>query len=417
MIRTVYTLVYGLLMPIILLRMLWRSRLAPAYRERMLERFGIFDSPERTGGLWIHAVSVGEILAVMPLIQRVLDEHPDLNITVTTTTPTGSEQVRNQLGNDVFHVYFPYDLPFAVQGFLDRVKPDHLLMVETEIWPNLLAKCAEQGVSTLLANARLSAKSAKGYARFKSLTEATFSRINCVAAQTKDDAKRFLDLGVPEANVQVTGSIKFDKRIPASVEEHAEVIRREWAGRSVWIAASTHEGEEEQVLGAHKLVLEQLPDTLLVIVPRHPERFDKVAGLVKRSGLELARRSANEAISADTQVYLGDTMGELPVLLGASDAAFFGGSLVPTGGHNMLEAAAQGVPVCFGPHVFNFSAISALLIQEHAAMQVIDAEGLGRLMADWLSDASKRSAFGEQGRDVVAANGGALDRLIALLPV
>ena len=415
--RALYTLLLYLVFPLVLLRLLWRSIKAPAYRERWLERLGLFTPPGAWGGLWIHAVSVGEVQAVLPLIRQLLADNPGLPITVTTTTPTGSARVVEQLGEQVFHVYFPYDLPLALTDFIRRVRPRVLLMVETEIWPNLLHCCRRHGVYTLLANARLSARSAQRYARLGRFTRDTFAHIDCIAAQTEADAARFRALGVAADRVFVTGSIKFDIRIPASLEEQVEVLRREWGGRPVWVAGSTHEGEDELVLQAHHQVLSSFPNALLILVPRHPERFERVAGLCKREHLKLARRSRHGSYGTQTQVYLGDTMGELPVVIGSADVAFIGGSLVPTGGHNMLEAAAQGVAVCFGPHVFNFAAISELLVAEGAARRVGDEVELAQQVIAWFRDASARAEAGENGRRVVRQNRGALARLIGLLPL
>ena len=417
MIRRLYTLLLYLLFPLVLLRLLWRSIKAPEYRRRWLERLGIFPPPAAWGGLWVHAVSVGEVQAVLPLIKQLLSENPDLPVTVTTTTPTGSARVREQLGEQVFHVYFPYDLPLALTGFIRRVRPRALLMVETEIWPNLLYLCRRHGIYTLLANARLSEKSARRYARFGRFTRQTFSDIDCVAAQDDADATRFRELGVAAEHVRVTGSIKFDMRIPASLDERVEVLRRDWGGRPVWVAGSTHEGEDELVLFAHHKVLSRFPDALLILVPRHPERFERVGGLCKRERLRMARRSHVGEYAEDTQVYLGDTMGELPILLGSADVAFIGGSLVKTGGHNMLEASAQGVAVCFGPHVFNFAAISRLLVAEGAASQVDSEAALADQVITWFEDASARAEVGENGRRVVEKNRGALQQLIDLIPL
>ena len=417
MMRRTYTLLLYLLLPAVLLRLLWRSLRAPDYRRRWSERFGSFRPPADWGGVWIHAVSVGEVQAVLPLIRRLLDAHPDMPLTVTTTTPTGSARVREHLADQVFHVYLPYDLPLALTAFMRKVRPRLLLMVETEIWPNLLHACRQHGVYTVLANARLSEKSARRYARLGAFTRATFAGIDCIAAQADADAGRFRALGVPADRVVVTGSIKFDMRIPASPEEQVEVLQRSWGGRPVWIAGSTHEGEDELMLLAHRRVLAEFPNALLILVPRHPERFDRVAALCGRERFELARRSRPGDYGTATQVYLGDTMGELPVLLGSADVAFIGGSLVNTGGHNMLEAAAQGVAVCFGPHVFNFATISGMLLQQRAARQVGTVDELGTVVIEWFRDASLRAEFGENGRQVVARNRGALERLLALLPV
>lgn len=413
--RFAYTLLLYLALPLVLARLWWRGRKAPAYRERWAERLGRFRPPPRSGGVWVHAVSVGEVQAVAPLLRRLLDERPDLPLTVTTTTPTGSARVRALFGDEVFHVYLPYDLPTALNGFLDRVWPVLCMMVETEVWPNLLAVCRERSIPTLLANGRLSARSLSGYQKLGALARDAFGAISRVAAQATPDAQRFIAAGVPAERVTVTGSIKFDTRVPASVSEQAEVLRRQWGGRPVWVAASTHEGEDAILLDAHRRLRERLPDALLVLVPRHPERFNPVAVLCERSGMATVRRSGGTPPAADTAVYLGDTMGELPVLIGAADAAFIGGSLMPVGGHNMLEASAQGVPVVFGPQVFNFATISRLLLAEGAAEQVSDAAELAALLARWLDDASLRSQVGERGRRVVDANRGALDQLWELL--
>ena len=409
--RRLYTLIWILALPLALLRLLWRSRKAPAYRRRWAERLGRFDPPARTGGVWVHAVSVGETQAAQPLVKRLLAEPRAQPVTVTTTTPTGSVRVGELFGDQVFHVYLPFDLPWAVDGFLDRVRPRLLIMVETEIWPNLLAGCAARGIPTLLANGRLSARSARGYARLDGFARETFGALGAVAAQSEADAERFVALGVPAGRVRVTGSMKFDMAIRGSVKEQAEVLRRDWGNdRPVWVAASTHEGEEEAVIEAHRQVLRRLPEALLVLVPRHPERFDRAAQLVRRAGLAMVRRTERAAVTPDTAVFLGDTMGELPVFLGAADAAFVGGSLVDIGGHNVLEPAAFGVPVVFGPHMHNFAAISEMLLGADAALQVPDAQGLGGVVLRWLGDASERTRIGENGRRFVEANRGALER-------
>jgi 3-deoxy-D-manno-octulosonic-acid transferase len=303
-------------------RLLWRGLRAPAYTRRWAERFGIFPVPGLRQSLWIHAVSVGEVQAVEPLVKKLLKQHPDRPLVITTTTPTGSERVEKLFGNQVFHVYFPYDLPFAILGFIRRTDPCLLLMVETEIWPNLLACCEREGVSTILANARLSERSARGYGRFGGFARQTMGNIGLVAAQGEADAERFRRLGVAAGKVMVTGSIKFDINLPASLHERAEVLRRQWQGRPVWVAASTHDGEDEQILDAHRQILKALPEALLVLVPRHPERFEQVAMLCRRQEMPLTRRSSGDPCSPESLVYLGDTMGELTLFLAAADAAF-----------------------------------------------------------------------------------------------
>jgi 3-deoxy-D-manno-octulosonic-acid transferase len=348
-------------------------------------------------------------------VRRLIALHPDIPIVVTTTTPTGSDRVRKLFDTAVHHVYFPYDLPFAINGFLKRAAPTLLLMVETEIWPNLLAICRGRGIYTILGNARLSEKSARGYARVGEFTRETMRCIDLLAAQGEGDAERFIQLGVPAERVTVTGSIKFDMHLPASLHEQAAVLRQEWGDRPVWVAASTHEGEESDVLAAHRKICESLPEALLVVVPRHPERFDRVAELCEQKGFSMVRRSTRERTDSDTSVFLGDTMGELTLFLAAADAAFVGGSLIKRGGHNVLEPAALGKPTVFGPFMYNFSAISELLLKQEAASRVASSDELARIMGIWLADASERTRIGENGRSVVEKNRGAMERLLALI--
>lgn len=411
-----YSLLLYLALPFALLRLLWRSWRAPAYRRRWRERLGWYGDRPLAAGIWIHAVSVGETQAAAPLIKYFLDKHPDLGVMVTTTTPTGSARLRALFEDQVRHVYIPFDLTPILTRFLNRVRPRLVLVMETEIWPNMLRVCQGRGIPVILGNGRLSARSARGYARLGGFARQTFSRLSLVAAQTNADAQRFIDLGVPSERVRVTGSIKFDLRQPASLQDSAEAMRRLWGtDRPVWVAASTHEGEEEPLLKVHRQILARLPTALLVLVPRHPERFDRVASLAGRLGLPAVRRSSGRSCGPEDAVYLGDTMGELPALIAAADAAFIGGSLVPVGGHNLLEAAAAGVPVAIGPHAFNFAQITELLVQEGAAVQVANADALANLMVDWLDDAATRARIGENGQRVVASNRGALGRLIVLI--
>lgn len=409
--RLLYTPLLYLLLPLVLARLLWRRIKSPAYGKRWGERLGFFSAQPAPGGIWIHAVSVGEVQAIEPLVRHLQNTSPQLPIIISTSTPTGSERVRLLFHEGVFHVYYPYDLPLAIKRFLDKIQPRLLVMVETEIWPNMLQRCSAKNIPTLLANGRLSARSARRYGYLGSFFRQVFAQISAIAAQSEADARRFVALGVPRSRVRVTGSIKFDMRIPASVQEQTQAVRRIWGDRPVWVAASTHEGEEEQVLAAHRAILEQIPAALLVLVPRHPERFERVAALVLRQGFSLVRRSSEQPCGHQTQVFLGDTMGELPVFLGAADVAFIGGSLVAVGGHNMLEAAAQGVPVIFGPHVFNFSAIAGLLRDRRAGVMVHGVAELGEKVAAWLQDASERSRIGESGRQTVEQNRGALQHL------
>ncbi|WP_369801255.1 lipid IV(A) 3-deoxy-D-manno-octulosonic acid transferase [Thiohalobacter thiocyanaticus] len=411
--RALYSALLYLLLPVALLRLLWRGLRAPAYLRRWGERFGFVPVLEARPWIWVHAVSVGEVQAAAPLVNALLERYPEYELLVTTTTPTGAMQVQRLFGERVRHAYLPWDLPDAVARFLARTRPRLGLIMETELWPNLIAACARREIPVALINARLSARSAAGYRRVRGLAAATLRRVRWIGAQSDTDAGRLIALGADPARVTVTGNTKFDAVIPGSAREQAEVLRRGWdPARPVWIAASTHEGEDEPLLAAHRRVRARLPQALLILVPRHPERFARVAGLVERAGFQVARRSRNEPVTAQTAVYLGDTMGELPVLLAAADAAFVGGSLVPVGGHNPVEPAALGLPVLYGPHMFNFSGIVQLLEQAGAARAVADAGELATAVRTWLEDASGRAEWGERGRRAVEANRGARDRVL-----
>ncbi len=411
-----YRFLLWMLVPVALLRLLWRSRRLPAYRQRWRERLGLYAATPPRAEVWIHAVSVGEVQAAQPLIKHLLGREPRVSVLVTTTTPTGGERLATLFAVPVPHLYTPFDLPPVVSRFLDRVRPRLVILVETEVWPNILRACNAHGTPVILANARMSERSARGYARLGRFARETFARLDLVAAQSDADAERIVALGTPAERVQVTGSVKFDLRLPASVRERAEVMRRAWgSGRSVWVAASTHEGEEEALLEAHREIRRRWPTALLVLVPRHPERFERVAALVRRQGWALARRSAGASGEPETSVFLGDSMGELPVFLAAADVAFIGGSLVPVGGHNLVEAAALGVPSIVGPHIFNFASVTEILIAAQAAVQVVDPPALAKQIAAWLGDAAERARVGENGLRVVAENRGATERLIGLV--
>ena len=398
------------------MRLFWKSRANPAYRERWRERFGHFSDEAHQQTFWIHAVSVGEVQATQQLIKKLKAKYPQWHIVISTTTPTGADRVEMLFGDDVSHYYFPYDLPHVLARWLEHVNPMALLMMETEIWPNLLQACQTRHIPTLLANARLSERSARGYARLGGFAQDVINKIDFIAAQSEADAGRFKDLGMPAERIVITGSVKFDSRQPAVVQEKAEAVRRIiGADRPVWIAASTREGEEEAILAAHKNVCKLMPDAMLILVPRHPERFDKVALLCEQRGFLVVRRSENRPCEPRHNIFLGDSMGELAVMYQASDLAFVGGSLVDAGGQNVLEPASLGLPVLFGPSMYNFATISELLLCEQAAIRIDDTVALSDQVVAWLSDASQRSFYGENGRRVVEANRGATERLVQLV--
>lgn len=413
--RYLYSLLLYLLVPFVILRLLWRSLRAPAYRRRWLERFGFIRRLPVTGAIWVHAVSVGEVQAALPLVTWLLLEQK-LPVLVTTTTPTGSERVRQQFADQVFHFYAPYDLPGAVRRFFKRIRPIMVIVMETEIWPNLFHVCRNGSVPLVLANARLSAYSARGYRRFPGLTKATLRNVTDLAAQARPDADRFISLGMDAQHVHVTGNIKFDVQLPYELRAQAEQLRRQWGEkRPVWVAASTHAGEEEVVLSAFDMVRTRLPQALLVLVPRHPERFDKVVELCQRRGYSVARRSERGIVGSEVAVFVGDTMGELPLFYASADVAFVGGSLVPTGGHNVLEPAALGVPVVVGPHTFNFMEITRALIVHGGGERVETVTELATVVVRFLEHTKLRDATGSCGRELVERNRGALAKLEAIL--
>lgn len=420
--RAIYTLLLYLLTPLALLRLFWRGWRNPAYRKRWAERFGYVGDTAAAPVIWVHCVSVGETLAAVPLIRGLQQHYRQCTLWITTTTPTGSAQVRAIFGAEVRHSYLPYDLPGAVRRFLERVKPQLAVILETELWPNLFAACQVRAIPLAIVNARLSPRSFRRYLRFSRLTAVTLRRVNLIAAQSERDAECFRRLGA--VTVLACGNIKFDMENPAALAAGAAELRASWNGngsgrRPIWIAASTHDGEDEQVLAAFERVRDKAPETLLVLVPRHPERFDPVAALVRdwcrRHGLNSIRRSDGGDCDERTAVVVGDSLGELRLFYAAADIAFVGGSLVPVGGHNVLEPAQAGLPVICGPHTFNFIEAVRLLVDADALTQVHDGQQLALAVSRYINDATLRHDAGRRGQQVVAANRGALERTLAVL--
>lgn len=414
--RTLYTFLFHLGLPLVALRLWLRARKAPAYRQRIGERFAMSLPPMQRSGIWVHAVSVGESIAAAPMIRALLAQYPELPITVTCMTPTGSERIKAMFANEprIQHCYLPYDLPWAAGRFLDHVQPRLGIIMETELWPNHIHQCSKRGIPVVLANARLSERSARGYGRFAKLTRPMLAEMDWFAVQTEAEAQRFRDLGARPECVTVTGSIKFDLSIDPALLERAAGLREEWQAvqRPVWIAASTHAGEDESVLAAHRTLLLIHPDALLILVPRHPERFDSVHGLCQQQGFTTIRRSGAQAVTPDVSVLLGDTMGELLFLYALADTAFVGGSLVPNGGHNLLEPAALAKPVLSGPHLFNFLEIAALLRSAGALMEVSDSAALAGAVQRLFDQPGLAQTMAEAGLGVMKANQGALQRLL-----
>jgi 3-deoxy-D-manno-octulosonic-acid transferase len=415
MLRHLYTWLFYLLLPLIFLRLLWRSRHSHAYRERWGERLGFVPrSLDRC--LWVHAASVGETIAAVPLIKALLARYPGLPVVVTNMTITGAAATQKAFGDQVVQVYVPYDVPAAIRRFIRRVKPVMVLILETELWPNTFAICQEQQIPVVVANARLSAKSAQGYARVAAVTRPLLQSVRAMAVQTAMEAERFVTLGLPRERLVVTGNIKFDIDIPADLAQHRAELRSALGDdRLIWIAASTHATEEEIILAAHQRILAVFPNALLILVPRHPERFDAVSQLVQQQHFSVVRRTQNVPCAATTQVYLADTMGEMLLMYAVADVAFIAGSFAPIGGHNMLEAAVQGKPILSGPALFNFADISTALVAADGMVVVQDAAELSATVIRFFQDAATRLQCGERARQFVDANRGALGKQLQLI--
>lgn len=427
-IHSLYSVLFYLALPLILIRLLLRSRKAPLYRRRWAERFGFcalssdFNKNRQT--VWIHAVSVGETNAAAPLIRQLQQHYPALQIMITTMTATGSERVRALFGDSVFHSYAPYDLPAAMNRFLDRLNPALLVIMETELWPNMIHCSSRKGVKLLLANARLSEKSAQGYRRFSALTADMLDQIDHFAVQAEADSQRFISLGVAGEKLSITGSLKFNVEISAShsadgLSSNAffnvffKAIKE--SGRTVIIAASTREGEEIKVLKAFRQCVDSEPGALLLLVPRHPARFDKVARLCQNQGFEIVRRSQQQTLLQSTQIVIGDSMGEMMDYYAAADLAFVGGSLVDTGCQNVLEPAALGLPVLVGPSQFNFASICAQLEAAGALRTVADENELADSLIQLLQDKNMRQQMGAEGKTLIQANQQALPALLKII--
>lgn len=402
-----YTTLMYFALPFLMLRLAWRARRNPAYARGWLQRLGLTPRIEQPV-IWIHAVSVGEVNAVTPIVDRLLAEYANYRVLITTITPTGRDQILRRFLDRVLHAYLPYDTPDSVVRFLMRVKPMLGLIVETELWPNLYAACFQREIPLLLLNARLSEASARGYRRFSTLTRETVAHLSLVAARSGADANRFQSLGASDCQLAVLGDLKFDVEVDvARAQAGAELHRSLFQSRPVWIAGSTHAGEEAQLLIAHQRVLLDHPSAILVLFPRHLERFEQVAQTITTSGLRFRRRSDRSSCSPEDTVFLGDSMGELPLFYASADLAFMGGSLVPVGGHNFLEAAAQGIPVIFGPHMSNFADAAKIALSETAATQVNSASDLADAILRLLGDESFRRESGDRARALVDSRRGA----------
>ncbi|EMJ3468991.1 lipid IV(A) 3-deoxy-D-manno-octulosonic acid transferase [Vibrio harveyi] len=415
LIRILYTLLLTIASPFLLFGLYKSKPNKPKFGQRWKEHFGI--TPKLTSDekpIWIHAVSVGESIAATPFIKALKEQNPEQPILVTTTTSTGAEQIA-KLGDLVEHRYMPIDFAFAVKRFLKTTQPKQMLIIETELWPNTLNEVHKSGIPISVVNARLSEKSCSNYAKVQPLFNLMLPCLTQVLCQTESDANRFERLGVDKDKLKVTGSIKFDIQISDDVKEKSKILRQELGqNRPVWIAASTHKGEDEQVLAAHKRVLESHPGALLILVPRHPERFDDMYDLCQQQGFETVRRTTQENVANSTQVYLGDTMGEMLLLLGAADICFMGGSLVgdKVGGHNVLEPAILKKVVITGPSYFNFKDIVNDLIQANGMLVSKDSAGIGNHLTHLISEPHSQHVYGQNAYEYAVKNQGALARTI-----
>jgi len=414
MLRLLYSALLYVIAPLAFLATAVRGLRDPSYRDRLPERLGFTQLRFSARPIWIHAVSVGEVQAAAALVRALTSRYPQHPILVTTATPTGAERVRTSFGDPVRHAYLPYDLPGAVRRFLDRTMPVLAIIMEREIWPNLYRACSARKIPILLASARISARSGQRHLRFAGLFRDALACDVTIAAQTAADAERFRALGIPPTAVHVTGNVKFDFEIPDDVRRAGSHIRAEFAHRPVWIAGSTHEREEDIVLDAHERVRAARNDALLVLVPRHPNRFAAVKSWLRARNVRFVTRSAREAIAADTSVLLVDTLGELLSFYSAANVAFVGGSLVPVGGHNLLEPAALNRPIIVGPHTFNAADIAENFLASGAALRVESATELGVAVLDLLTNAARRDQMIARAHEILHANRGALARLLAL---
>lgn len=416
MIFKLYSLILYVLQPLLLIFMLIRSYKAPQYRQRLVERYGFYGDITRPAsqGIIVHAASVGEVIAAIPLVKQIQQDYPDLAITFTTITPTGSERAKAAFGNSVNHLYLPFDLPDCVQRFINFVQPKACIVIETEIWPNLIRTLATQQIPFIIANARLSERSTERYGKLKKWLKPMFDQITMIAAQDQISADRYASLNY-QGQLAITGNLKYDLNIPVALLEQQKALKQQLGERPVWIAASTHEGEDQQILESHQQLLRTYPDLLLILVPRHPERFDNVAQLIAQQNLAYVRRSQQIIPMAQHQVLLGDTMGELMLMYGVADIAFIGGSLVNIGGHNPLEPLAFKLPIMTGKHIANFAQIFKQLDQVKGVIWIDNSKQLSQQVEQLLNSTELRQQYGNAGHQILVQNKGALAKLMQLI--
>jgi 3-deoxy-D-manno-octulosonic-acid transferase len=411
--RVLYSAVFYLIIPFVLLRLYWRGFKTPHHRQRWHERFALYSQPYPQDVIWFHAVSVGEVEALFPLVKQV-QKLSDSPILITTMTPTGSARVKALLGESVAHVYVPYDLPDAVSRFMQCFKPKLAVMIETEIWPNLFAYCGKNNIPLYIVNARIAARSVANYQKMSALIHPALAKVSLIATQTEDDKQHFIAIGGIKDKVENLGNIKFDVEItPDIIEQGLRLKANVFKNRFVWLIASTHKDEEAIFLPLYAILKAKIPELLLVIVPRHQQRFAEVKKLCE-SQLTTVMRSSNAPVNAQTDLYVVDSIGELKMFYATADIAFVGGSMVAAGGHNILEAAAVGVPVLFGPYMTNFKEIANGVLKQQAAIQCQTTEEIVQAVLNLYEQPTYRDELCARGKTFIRDNQGTVARICKL---
>lgn len=410
--RLLYSILWFIVCPLVLLRLFWRSRQNPGHRMNWQRRLG-FVQLKPGPRLWLHAVSVGETMAAKPLIEALLKQYPEHHLLLTNTTLTGSQTAQRLFADRVEHAYFPYDLPFAVKRFIRSANPDLLIIMETELWPNLIASCHQQNVPLMIANARLSERSSRGYARLSHLIKPALQYVSSIACRSEQDALHFKQLGAKPETVMVTGNIKFDVAAKTQTTAAPQLREQLKPNAKIWVAASTHQGEDEQILSCFQTLRTRHPELILILVPRHPERFDSVYALCNNTAFQVQRRSTHKTFTPNCDIILGDSLGEMAYWYSAADIVFVGGSLVPTGGHNPLEASIYGVPVVSGPAIFNFNDVFDILCAADIAWVEVDQDSLTKQISALLAlTETERQAIHQRAEITLAQHRGVTDQLI-----
>ncbi|QOI10864.1 lipid IV(A) 3-deoxy-D-manno-octulosonic acid transferase [Blochmannia endosymbiont of Colobopsis nipponica] len=412
----IYNILIYLIQPFIWIKLLWNSIRIPAYRYNLTERYGFYKQNFRNRGIILHSVSIGEIFAAAPLVHSLQKLYPDIPITITTMTPTGIRQAKLIFGNKVSYSYLPYDLPGATNRFIKHTNPMLVIIMETEIWPNLINSLYYKNIPCIIANARLSIKSFIGYKKIRKFFKSVILNITLVAAQNQKDGLRFMELGLKKNKLAITGNLKFEIHLNKNLIQQSQKLREQWNNkRPIWIAASTHYGEEKILLNAHKMLLKIFPNLLMILTPRHPERFTEVKKITAKAKFKFLSRSSGKNPSNTTQVIINDTMGELMLLYGIADLAFIGGSLVKHGGHNPLEAAAHSIPIIMGPHILNFQDICIKLTKKHGLITINNVTTLTTEIHKILKNKKHRLKLGFNANKFLNKNKGSLKKLLHLL--